>query len=334
MGKSNWIVRVYTKFNESTNEDVLLQQMSGTEELGRPFRYELRLFSVNGDLKLDDQLGNGIAVEFELPNKSKRYFHGLVSEMSYVGMTAGPSQGYYVYDVVLRPWFWFLSHYSDNRVFQEKSALDIFDSVCKDDAGFTDFRRSLTESYRKREYCVQYGETDFDFISRLLEEEGIYYFFEHEKSKHTLVLADSGSAHKPIAGDSKVPFRAPGEAHAELEHIYNWRWTQRVETTDFVLDSYDFEKPKTDLAANSRISRKHAHAGFEQYEYGKLYKEKADGNQLVKVRAQEQQVDYARWTGSGDVMAMSLGNTFSLIEHPLKDQNAEYLVVGVAYETL
>ena len=332
MGNSNWIVRVYTEFNKTTNEDVLLQQMSGTEELGRPFRYELRLYSAKGDLNLDSQLGKAIAVELTLANKSKRYFHGLVSEMSFVGTSHGPSQKYYIYDVVLRPWIWFLSHYADNRVFQGKSVIDIFDAVCKESAGFTDFKRSLTETYRTRDYCVQYGETDFDFVSRLLEEEGIYYFFEHQKSNHTLVLADSSSAHKPIAGDSKIPFRAAGDAHADLEHIHSWRWTQRVETTDFALNSYDFEKPKTDLAASSTVSRQHSLAGFQRYEYGQLYREKADGNQLVKVRAQEQQVDYAKWTGSGDVMAMSLGAEFNLIEHPLKSQNADYLIVGTAYE--
>ena len=332
MGNSNWIVRVYTVFNQTTNEDVLLQQMSGTEELGRPFRYELRLYSVKGDLKLDDQLGKAIAVEFTLANNTKRYFHGLVSEMSFVGSTHGPSQKYYVYDVVLRPWFWFLSNHSDNRVLQQKTVYDIFVNVCKESAGFNDFKKSLTGTYPSREYCVQYGETDFDFVSRLLEEEGIYYFFEHEKTKHTLVLADGSSAHQPIPGNAKVPFRAPGEATADLEHISHWRWTQRVETTEFALNSYDFEKPRSNLAASSEISRQHALAGFQQYEYGRLYKEKADGDNLAKVRAAEQQVDYAKWTGYGEVMALSLGSKFSLIEHPQRDQNAEYLVVGVAYE--
>jgi type VI secretion system secreted protein VgrG len=325
-----WIAEVKTAFRLGGQDKILPVSMSGSEELGRPFRYEIEMLSTKLDLNFDDQLGKALSLSHTVLQKNeKRHYHGIVSEIGSSGVIRGIAGDYLRFSVILRPEVWFLSHSSDNRIFQEMSAVDVIENVFKD-AGLQ-WKKSLTGTYDKREYCVQYGETDFDFVSRLLENEGIYYFFEHNERRHLMVLADGSGAHKPIAGDSKLPFRLPGEAAVDMEHVYEWEWANRVETQQFTLTSYDYEKSKTDLKVNDTIRQKHGQSDLERYEYGQLYKETSIGKRLVKARIQEQQVDYARWTGSADAMRLETGYTFSLTDHPGKAQNEKYLVVGASY---
>jgi type VI secretion system secreted protein VgrG len=329
MGK--WIAEVKTAFRLGGKDKILPVSMSGSEELGRPFRYEIEMLSTKVDLKFDDQLGKALCLSHEVSQKNdKRHHHGIVSEIGSSGVFAG-TEGipYLRFSVVLRPEVWFLSHRSDNRVFQDMSVVDVVEKLFKE-AGLQ-WKKSLTGTYDKRDYCVQYGETDFDFVSRLLENVGIYYYFEHSDSRHLMVLADGSRAHKPMAGDSKLPFRLPGEASIDLEHIAEWEWASRVETQKFTLTSYDYLKPKADLLVDDKIPQKHGQSGLERYEYGQLYREKDVGKRLVAARIEEQQVDYARWTGSANAMRMESGYTFSLTDHPDKNQNASYLVVGASY---
>ncbi len=162
--------------------------MTKTEQLGRLFVMELDCISNDHHIKMKDVLGKPMTIELDLPEGSDdvRYFHGLVTEFSYLGHF----EGWAHYKAILRPWPWFLSRKQDSRIFQDKTVPEILEQVFKEINGFSDFKRSLNGTYRKRVYCVQYRETDFNFVSRLMEEEGIYYYFEHEKNKHTLVLSD------------------------------------------------------------------------------------------------------------------------------------------------
>jgi type VI secretion system secreted protein VgrG len=302
-----------------------LQHMTAGEELGRPFRYELELLCEKNDLDLDKQLGEPVTVTVET-RADDRYFNGLVSQMSFAGMQDHLAR----YLVTVRPALWFLTYSSNNRVFQTKTVPEILDEVFQEH-GFS-HRESLTATYRQRDYCVQYGETDFDFVSRLMEEEGIYYFFEHKDGKHDLVLADSSNAHKAISGYEQVQFFPPSEGQREEDHISDWELSHRVETQKFTVASYNYEKPKDDLSADKKIEQEHGQKGKEQYEYGQLFPEAKDGKQLSTVRAQEQQANYAVATGGGNVRGLSCGNIFELSNCPRDDQNISYLVIGATYE--
>src|SRR3954469_3437412 len=169
--------------------------MHGEEHLGGGFEYQVSALSQNHALDLSALLGQAITLKIELPRSEFRYFNGYVVSFSMESGTRRHSR----YRIVLRPWTHLLSLTSTSRIFQNKTVPDIVKEVFRD-AKLTDFREALNGTYRKLEYSVQYRESDLNYVSRLMEQEGIYTFFEHEDVKHTLVLADSITAHSTFAG--------------------------------------------------------------------------------------------------------------------------------------
>ncbi|MEO0974436.1 MAG: type VI secretion system tip protein TssI/VgrG, partial [Pseudomonadota bacterium] len=274
----------------SLGEDVLvLRHMSATERLSRLFTYELEMLSEDGGLNLDDLLGQNVTVRVERTDVDEsRYFNGFVSRCS----NAGNHGQYARYRATLKPWLWFLTRTADCRIFQEMTAPDIIKQIFQDH-GFSNFKESLFETYRTWEYCVQYRETDFNFVSRLMEQEGIYYYFEHDNGTHTLVLADGYSSHSPISGHEDVPYFPPdGNLRRESEHIYDWQLSREVRSGAFALKDFDFVAPKKELLSRSSTSRQHAQADFELYDYPGEYAESGAGDTYARIRMEEQQARY------------------------------------------
>ena len=182
-------------------EDVLLlQRMHATERLSGLFEYTLDLLASDHDIKFEDVLGDNFTVRYELSRGGTRYFNGFVSDFSHVG----ESGHFAAYRATLRPWLWFLTRTSDCRIFQEQTVPGIVKQVFRDH-GLTDFEERLTGEYRQWDYCAQYRETDFNFVSRLLEGEGIYYYFTHEDGKHQLILSDAYSLWWNLGTDEVAP---------------------------------------------------------------------------------------------------------------------------------
>jgi type VI secretion system secreted protein VgrG len=309
---------------------LIVRQMLIREEISRPFEYIVDFLSIQNDIDPTKVLGESLTVMVHRAEDRTRYFNGLVSSFDFYGIQTG----YASYRAVLRPWIWFLSRNADCRIFQEVTVPDVFEKVVKDRHGFSNYRLSLNESYKTREYCVQYRESDFDFVSRLLEEEGIFYFFEHEEDKHTLVLGDSYSAYKGVEGPTKteIPFRPPGEAGVELEHISQWQVLHELQTTKVTIDDFNFTKPRVELESTSKISRTHKKADYEVYDYPGRYYETSDGNYLAKVRIQELQSRYKRSSGLGDHRDLAPGKLFKLVDYPRESDNAEYVVLKTEIE--
>lgn len=301
-----------------------LHDMEGTEDLGRPFEITVTLLADEDvDEKMQGLLGTAMVVAIALPKDAKRYFHGLVSQILYSG-----SHGKKVrYKAVLRPWIWFLKHRSDNRIFQEKSVPDIIQEVFQDHGQSAKFK--LTGTHAAREYCVQYGESDFDFVSRLMEEEGIYYYFEHSDSKHELMLVDEDSSHGTYAGYKEILYFPPGNESDEREdHISQWESLYQAESTAVVKQSYNYETPSSDLEARSAISRSHDLSDGELYEYGALYGDAKEGEAAAKIRIEEKQSVHHILHGGGNVMGACTGYIFELKQAPIDSQNGKYLVTG------
>ncbi|MEM6468436.1 MAG: type VI secretion system tip protein TssI/VgrG [Planctomycetota bacterium] len=309
-------------------DELLFYRMTAKEELGRPFEIELELLSSNHQLDLLDALGKPMTVTMEVSGGGSRVFSGWVNRFTQAG-TQGTLAKYHA---TLVPWLWFLTRSADCRIFQEKSIPEIIQEVFRDH-GFTDFKSSLGEKYTKREYCVQYRETDFDFVSRLMEQEGIYYFFEYAKGKHTLVLADGYSAHKAAKGYDKLPYYPPSNLdRREREHVYEWSISQSVQTGAYSLSDFDFERPKADLVATSKVSRKHSHANMEVFDYPGEYLQTSDGEKYARKRIESHQSKHERAEGSAFAFGMSAGNLFKLDGFPRSDQNREYLLVSTTLE--
>ena len=312
------------------DRDVLLfHSMRATEEMSRLFEYDLVLLSEDPQLPLDDLLGNRINIALELVDGGVRHFNGLCGRIS-----QGGRQGrFYVYHATVRPWMWFMTRTRNCRIFQEQSVPDILKEMFQNHSGIANVRFELTESYGPWTYCVQYQESDFAFVSRLMEHEGIYYFFKHAEGEHTLVVADSRNAHVSEY-DEDIPFIAPEErVRPEKEHVSQWSISRELQTGRYALAAYDFEKPSVDLNVRSSLTRPHALAEYEVFEYGGDYVDRHDGENYAHLRIEEQQSKYERVKGETNARALASGDLFRLNSHPRTDQNdEEYLVVSAQYE--
>ena len=304
---------------------LLFRRMTATEELGRMFEINLELLSKQGDIKLSDLLGQGVTVTVELPTGGERYFHGLVSRFVQEGMLGN----YHIYRATLRPWLWFLTRTADCRIFQKMTVPAIVKQVFGDQ-GFNNFEDKLNGQYTAWDYRVQYRETAFAFLSRLMEHEGIYYFFKHEKDKHTLELCDGPSSHATATGYETVPYYPPSLRTPRVEHIWQWELWQEVQSVKTSLADYDFTRPSVQLRSQLNVSpaRTHTLANGETFDYPGYYQQSADGDAYVKVRLDEWSTQFEQVGGRGNPRGLSAGGLFTLSGYGREDQNRDYLIVA------
>jgi type VI secretion system secreted protein VgrG len=312
-------------------EDVLVfGRMVATEQLGRLFEFELELFSEKTDIKLTDVLGKNMTVRLELPHRrGTRYFNGFVTRFSYQGILR---LRYGVYHATLSPWLWFLTRTADCRIFQNKKVPDIIKEIFSEN-GFTDFKDKLSGSYRQWEYCVQYRETDFNFVSRLMEQEGIYYYFTHENGKHTLVLADAYSSHGQFPGYGEIPYFPPDvHDHRERDHLSELNIQVAHQPGAYALNDYDFKTPRKNLRTQLAMPKSHALADFEIYDYPGEYTEYGDGNTYSRIRLEELLAQHEIVQARGNAAGLAVGYLFSLTKCSREDQNREYLIVSAVHQ--
>jgi type VI secretion system secreted protein VgrG len=306
--------------------DLFLESMNVSEGLSRLGGMTLTLLSEKPTLSPKDLLGKPVTVTMNLADDAKRYFHGYVTRFG-IGTPRGR---YFSYQAEVRPWLWFLTRTSDCRIFQEMTVPDIVKKVFDDHAGVAQVKLKLFRSYQPWTYCVQYRESDFQFVTRLLEREGIYWYFEHTDGKHELVLMDSLSAHDPITGESNVRYiEDPSNAPPDEEYVSQWQFFQQVKTGKTVLTSYDFERPSTSLEVDASLSRAHDQAALENFDYQGDYIQSGNGKQFAEDWLDEYQCRHHRLQGSGNAMGLEAGRTFTLAKHPRDDQNAQYLLTQV-----
>jgi len=308
--------------------DLLFRWLRGREELGRPSEFELAALSTRNDIKPSDLLGKKITVKLERAKGGTRYFNGHVTRFAQ-GDTVGR---YYEYRMTVRAWLWFLTRTRDCRIFQEKTVPDILKEVFADHS-MAVFDDGLNGTYAQREYCVQYRETDFDFVSRLMEEEGIYYFFDHGDGKHTMKLVDADSTHKKLPGRDSIPYHLPGRVlHSDEEYIQVFRQGQRIQPGLVATRSYDFAKPKADLGVKAQIIEKHDSADYEIYDYEGDYVQADNGDHLARVRIDELHTGFELAEAECSVREIAVGYTFKLTSAPRKDQEKDYLIVKAEWD--
>lgn len=305
--------------------ELVAERLTGTETLGRLFQYELMALSANGNIVFDDLLGHHVTAQIELTDGSRRPIDGRVSQISLVGMV----ENLFRYRLVLRPWAWMLTRTTDCRIFQDKNVKEILEEVFADQPD-ADFEFNLTADYAKRVYCVQYRETDFNFVSRLMEEEGIYYFFRHDPGKHTLVICDASGAHESVGS---VPFMPQQQsARSGREYIREWSVTRQIQPCKVALRDYNFEKPTSDLLVKLSQDREHAEATHEIYDYPGEYQELPVGDHLIRTRLEELQSGFEIVEGRGDSRLLACGGTFDFSDFGRLDQIGEYLIVSTTID--
>jgi type VI secretion system secreted protein VgrG len=333
--QDNRSVKVTTPFGPNA---LVFARMTSLEPVSQPFHCEISLLSESGDLDPDRILGKPLVVSLAtMGPKPVRYFHGLVTEFEQVGY----SERMHEYRAVTRPWFWFLTRTADCRIFQSKSVPDIFKEVCQK-AGFSDLELHVG-SHPRREYCVQYRETDFNFLSRLLEHEGIFYYFEHSENKHVMVLTDDVGDCKPVADYDSVPFYPAtlSDAMRERDHLSSWSFQKSFQPGSFAARDYDFERPSPIPAGTASISRAHDASAYEIYDFPAEADEVGSGgseitskgvDRIAKLRVQELQVPQMVARGSGDAAGLAAGHVFKLTGHPRASLDIQYLVTSTSID--
>ncbi|TIN80350.1 type VI secretion system tip protein TssI/VgrG [Mesorhizobium sp.] len=297
----------------------------GRDEISRCLAYTVGFVSNSPDVDPLKMLGGAVSIEGE--SDPKRWFSGLVSEFR---LTRIEDRLAY-YEAVIRPWLWFLGNTTDCRIFQNMSVIEIVEEVFSK-YSTAKFEKRLQGSYPPREYCVQYDESDLDFVQRLLEHEGILYFFEHDEGKHTLVLADAMNKLKPAPGYEKVPYHFEGQgSRRDVEYITEWIPGSSVRPGAYVHTDYDFKKPGADLMAKSAQPFGHKLAAGENYRQPGAHLDVGRGDSLAAIRREEIQAVHQRIAAVGTVRGLYSGCTFKLDGFPREDQNQEYLVVSAEY---
>ncbi|TIT94033.1 MAG: type VI secretion system tip protein VgrG, partial [Mesorhizobium sp.] len=306
--------------------DVLtFTHLVGRDEISRCFAYTVGFVSKSHDVDPLKMLGGVVSVEGE--SDPKRWFSGLVSEFKLIRIE--DRLGFY--EAMVRPWLWFLGNTTDCRIFQNMTAVEIVEKIFSK-YGIAKFEKRLQGSYPQREYCVQYDESDLDFVQRLLEHEGIFYFFEHDEGKHTLVLCDAMSKLKPAPGYEKVLYNFEGQgSRRDVEYITEWIPGSAVRPGAYAHTDYDFEKPGADLMAKSAQPFSHKEAASENYRQPGAHLDVGRGDTIAGIRREELQAVHQRSTAVGTVRGLFSGCKFKLESFPRDDQNQDYLVISAEY---
>ena len=304
------------------------RHMHGREAISELFDYWVELLSEDDAIALEDLLGTPLMLTMQLPDGASRYFHGHIVQFAY----AGTDGSYARYHARVRPWLWFLSTTTDCRIFQELAVPDIIEQIFAK-YPVASYTFDLTEDHPPRTYCVQYNESDLNFVQRLCEDEGIFFCFEHKNGEHKLILADNKEAYLNRDGYEEVPFYPrDDQSRRERDHLYEWRSALDVRSGRFSQTSFDFERPRADLATRRSAPMPHSLSDGEVYCYPACYTQVDHGNHLARIRLEERQASHKRMGGAGTVAGLSCGQTFSMINYPRKDQNERYLVLAVEHE--
>lgn len=305
--------------------ELVFASLSHNSQLSALDKGELALLSARDDIDPNKLLGKPMALAIELRDGAKRHVHGLVTRFS-----AGRHQGrQFGWQATIRPWLWFLTRTADCRIFQDMTVPDIVEAVFKDHAAIADFEFKLIKSYRTRNYCVQYRESDYNFVARLLEDEGIYWFFDHSDSGHKLVLVDDAGTHVDVEGETSFPLHEDGSPLPDREYLSHWSFAHEVQTGKSVLASYDFERPTMELLVNAELARSHDQADLEDFDWQGEWVQRADGQHLADVRIDEQQSRWQRCSANTNAHSFATGRCFKLDGHSRSDQNQRYLLTQV-----
>ena len=316
--QENRLIQIITPLGDDV---LLLQGFNGQEGVSSLFQFDLMMQSENRSLSFDSIVGKKSTIRVFLADRSERYINGIIASFS----QEGASPVFASYHATLVPWFWLLTRTSDCRIFQNMPVPDIIQKLFQEH-GFSDFKNKLHGSFKPREYCVQYRETTFNFISRLMQEEGIFYFFEHEKDKHTLVMANNPSEFKSCPHQPTARYESAANAGWAEQVVTEWSIGQEVRPGRYTINDFFFEKPALDLTSqvDGKDSRK-----YEIYDYPGEYQTKDEGERLAGLRMHEEETPQVVVSGSSTCRAFTSGYRFDLRDHYRRDLNKPYTLMSL-----
>jgi type VI secretion system secreted protein VgrG len=338
VSQQNRLIRIATPLGDDI---FVVLSFSGSEEISDLFGFELQLASERDDISFEQLAGENVSVSVRAFDGTKRFFNGIIIEFEPDDTSS--KEGFSTYHARMVPAAWLLKHCRDIRIFQDKSVPDIIKAVLdrtslgpKGVRQVIDFRTQLSGAYAARPYCVQYNESDYNFICRLCEDEGISFFFEHARGGHTMVFADDSAGYKPFAAGSKANLRfqeAVGGV-TDQEVITSLRAANRLTTGRYVARDYNFTIPENDMTVQKDSLITNCKGQGETYEYpGGYEKTNGRGESLAKVRMQAMDARSLTLRGSSDCRGFIPGSKFGLNDHSRKSLNGkEYLLLKVRHK--
>lgn len=317
-------------------DEFTIIKFEASEALSELFTYNIEAASKTENADLQSIMSEKCAIKFTLKNKSERVLNGTLVDAQWLGK----QDDLYIYRFTLKPWLWLLSQRADCRIFKNKTALDIIKEIFKKE-GSASFDDRTSETLQPIDYCVQYRETDLDFVLRLMEQYGIYYYFKHSDGDHKLVLCDSRSGHDQVQAAAEPSFQGDASGYAfvpqgnrfprsAVEHLTHWSTIRRLRTGKFELKDYDFEKSESDLTARAEEGFPKAKS-YEAYDYPAAYTKRDQGEHFARVMAQAEQAQDDRRYAGGDAASLYPGALMKLIDHPTGAENSEYIVVRATH---
>ena len=310
-------------------DDVLrVHSCTSREGLSEAGDTTLTLLSERKDILASELLGKLATLTIALREDAPRHLSGYVTRFAQRGFEGK----HCVYEMQLKPWLWLLSRTADCRIFQEMSVPDIVKQVFEDHP-VARYEFKLLRPYRTWNYCVQYRETDFNFVARLLEHEGIYWYVEHDESGHKVVLCDSASGHDAKPGCESLPFYGSGaQAAPQLEYVQSWNSAECVRPGKVVITDYDFQRPSNDLETSRGQPRNYDLSDGEIFDYPGGFIVGGDGAQYAEDRLDELQTAYQSHEGSTNAQGVHAGHLLTLTRHPRDIENTEYLVTSTVLQ--
>lgn len=324
---SNWLSQtdrlLQLKTSLEGDDTLILHEFSGTEGISRLFGFNLNMSSHDTNIAPDKIIGRAVTIQLNANQNNPRYFHGIVEQFQ-----AGEiSESTRRYQAHIMPWLKFLSYTSDCRIFQNKSVIDIA-QLLFNEFKFNDYDPSgLTKIYPKREYCVQYRETALNFLERIFQEEGIFYFFKHEKNKHILMLADKSTVFKPCT--SNVSFDTGA---GKDQGITSWQRQHAFYSGKYEHTDYNFEMPDTLLhtqqtgTAKLLLAQKYGH-----YDYPGRYQTSAVGTDYAQQQFEAHESNYDTIRGMSSYSDFTAGSKFTLKNSPIANTDDSYNLIAVKH---
>ena len=319
------VARYHFEASQLAPETFEVVRFQGTEGLSTLFAFELELIAQDPDLDFAKIVNQPATFTMKRDDEPVPV-NGIVTDFVQDGRTTD----YVGYRATLRPRLWRLSLSFQSRIFQEMTVDEILRAVF-DESGFTsnDYRFDLQASYPPSEYCVQYQETDFAFVSRLMETEGLYYFFEHSEGRDVVVVTDHRGAHTPIADPTTLRFhQGAGMVEADTETIRRFTCREQIVTGTVQLRDYNYETPET-MTVESQIN---SQMPGTRYEYGGGFGDASEGERIAKVRNEEIEAQRRVMTGRSNSAGLRSGYQFSLHGHFRDGLNEDYLITRVEHE--
>jgi type VI secretion system secreted protein VgrG len=304
-------------------DHVLLVSVEGEDRISSLFCYELELASTDPDLQPDDLLGSPATVWLNGSDHGRNAVNGIISRFGIVGHE---NHGLYVYRARLVPTLWLLTRTSDCRIFQDQNVRQIIEAVLAE-YGITQREWKLRGEHDARNYCVQYSETAYDFICRLLEEEGIAFYFKHTAQTNTVVFSDNNDGF--VTGDSKVPI----VVNQELANgLWQWEKTYRFRTGQWALSDFNFETPSTSLATQQKtINPVLGKRSLEKFEYPGRFTAKGPGSAFTKLRIEYEEAAYQEIAGQGSRPDFAAGICFGLVNSDKADAGKQFLITAIRH---